>query len=99
QQTNAPPGNSGVGEYLETVPGAGGNTPIGKHGGGRSNATLGRGGALSPAAQRALDALGPDGKAAAGVAQQTAPGAATPGSGGAAGGGGSGAGGGSNGVG
>lgn len=61
QQTVAPPGNSSIDEYLETVPGAGGNHRPGA--GGTK---------LSPHAQKALDALGADGKAAAAATQVTA---------------------------
>src|SRR3954454_1404545 len=62
QGSVAPPGNSGIDEYLETVPAAGGNhRPGAGHG------------ALSPAAKKALDALGANGRAAAAASDATAP--------------------------
>jgi hypothetical protein len=61
QGTVAPPGNSGIDEYLETVPGAGGN-----HRPGTGH------GALSPAAKKALDSLGANGRAAAAAGEATA---------------------------
>lgn len=67
QKQIAPPGNGGVDEYLETVPGAGGNRPVDRNG--RPN----RGG-LTPSARRKLAALGKDGRAAAALAAATAPG-------------------------
>jgi hypothetical protein len=70
QGTVAPPGNSGIDEYLETVPAAGGNH---KPGSGH--------GALSPAARKALDALGANGRAAAAASEATAPEQAKGGSG------------------
>jgi hypothetical protein len=69
----APPGNSGVSEYRESIPSAGGNTPTsgGKHGN--------HGGApLSRHAQRALRAQGPSGLAAARLAAATAPAGSPP---------------------
>jgi hypothetical protein len=54
----APPGNSAIDEYLETVPGADGNRPVER---GR------RGNGLSRSARRRLEALGPDGRLAAEV--------------------------------
>jgi hypothetical protein len=81
----APPGNSGVSQYLEAVPGAGGNRPYNPRSGGNSHRHV-----LAKRVQQALTAAGPAGKAAAAFAQTTAP-AATgsnhrgrPGSGGAA---------------
>ena len=67
QRQIAPPGNGGVDEYLETVPGAGGNRPVDRNG--RPG-----GGGLTPAARRKLAALGKDGRAAAALAAATAPG-------------------------
>src|SRR4051794_11393696 len=61
---HAPPGNSGVDEYLEVVPGGGGNRPASKPGG--SN------GALNGKARRALRSYGSDGRAAANLAAATA---------------------------
>ena len=64
----APPGNSGVNEYLETVPTAGGGEPSSTHGSG--------GGASLPASVRsALAKQGPDGRAALSTAEAGAPGA------------------------
>jgi hypothetical protein len=67
--TNAPPGNSAIDEYLETVPGATGNQrprpPAA--GGGSSKA------ALTPAQRARLERLGPDGKALADAVDATAP--------------------------
>jgi hypothetical protein len=62
-----PPGNSAVDQYLENVPGAGGNHPSGNQPGG------GGGGGLSPGARHALAAQGPAGVAAANLAGATAP--------------------------
>ncbi|MCA1690470.1 MAG: hypothetical protein LC720_08620 [Actinobacteria bacterium] len=69
----APPGNSAVNQYFETVPTASGNQPpsvstgLGSHGP-----------AVSPATQRALAAQGADGLAAAAVATAGAPPVRTP---------------------
>jgi hypothetical protein len=91
-QTNAPPGNSGIDEYLETVPSAGGDKPSqpaaqGGAGNGSSSSAGGQsgpsgnggsGGAkLSPAERKRLDQLGPDGKALADVVDATSPGHAS----------------------
>jgi hypothetical protein len=65
QTTNAPPGNSGVDEYLESVPGSTGNTPS-RDGGSNSSP----GATLSAAARKSLAAQGPDGKAAAALAEK-----------------------------
>ena len=86
--TIAPPGNSSVGQYLETVPTAGGGQPAntvhphtggvvsGRSGGGGptggSNGS-GAGATVAPATRRALVAQGPTGAAAAALAQATAP--------------------------
>lgn len=59
----APPGNSGVSQYVEVVPGAGGSVPVGSAGK--------HGPVLSPAARRRLEASGPSGKALVAFAQQT----------------------------
>ena len=74
--TNAPPGNSAIDEYLETVPGATGNTrtrPPGGSGGSGNDA-------LTAAERARLERLGPDGKALADAVDATAPSkdAATP---------------------
>src|SRR4051794_36884103 len=64
QGSVAPPGNSGVDEYLETIPTAGGATkPPGSHNGHN----------LSAATRRQLAAQGADGQAAAALAESTAP--------------------------
>ncbi|MGA8718358.1 MAG: hypothetical protein WB557_10160, partial [Solirubrobacteraceae bacterium] len=74
----APPGNSGVSQYLETVPTAGGNQPtntvhpraggVGAGGSGGPGSTGGNGGSgavvhIAPSTQRALAEKGPDGVA------------------------------------
>ena len=86
--TIVPPGNSGVSQYLETVPTAGGNQPtntvhpraggVGAGGSGGPGSTGGNGGSgavvnIAPSTQRALAGKGPDGVAAAALAQATAP--------------------------
>jgi hypothetical protein len=60
-QTNAPPGNSAIDEYLETVPGATGNTRPGQKGGG----------GLTAAQRARLQRLGPDGKTLANAVDAT----------------------------
>ena len=70
--TNAPPGNSAIDEYRETVPGATGNQIPGSPGSGD-----GAGGALTAAQRARLERLGPDGKALADVVEATAPARAT----------------------
>lgn len=65
QETNAPPGNSGVDEYLESVPEAGGNRP--------TNRDPGRS-PLSAATRARLEQQGTDGRAAADLAERTEPG-------------------------
>jgi hypothetical protein len=60
--THAPPGNSEVGEYLETVPGAGGNTPTR---GRRAPKPLDPAAVLGARNANRLEALGTDGEAAA----------------------------------
>lgn len=70
-QTNAPPGNSGIDEYLETVPGASGNKrprPPGQGGAGSS---------LSPALRARLERQGADGKALANAIDATSSGRAS----------------------
>ena len=63
-QTNAPPGNSAIDEYLEVVPSAGGTTSARPRAGGSGELT---------AAQRArLERRGRDGKALADVVDATA---------------------------
>jgi hypothetical protein len=66
QQTNAPPGNSAIDEYLETVPGAtGAKRP-------RPPREAG-GGVLTPAQRTQLERQGADGKALADAIDATAP--------------------------
>jgi hypothetical protein len=65
--TNAPPGNSAIDEYLETVPGATGDQRPRAPGAGSAA------GALTPAQRARLDRLGADGKALVGVVDATAP--------------------------
>jgi hypothetical protein len=89
----APPGNSGVSQYDETIPTAGGSRPTstvhpvggGSHGSGGSQGSGGAGGsggsggsagggsAVSGSTFHALAAEGPQGAAAAALAQVTAP--------------------------
>jgi hypothetical protein len=67
-ETNAPPGNSAIDEYLETVPDATGNgRPRPRHEGG------GESGVLTAAQRRELDKLGPDGRQLAAVVDATGP--------------------------
>src|SRR5207248_7775644 len=65
----APPGNSGVDEYLETVPTAGGGKASGSAGGGHHQ--------LPASVRRALSAQGADGRAALTSAEATAPSSAS----------------------
>ncbi len=68
QQTNAPPGNSAVDEYLETVPSATGSSrPRTPGSGGTSN------GGLTAAQRTQLERRGPDGKALADAIDATSP--------------------------
>lgn len=71
-RTNAPPGNSAIDEYLETVPGATGNAVPRPPGAGGASATL------SPAERARLERLGPDGKALADAVDSTSPAGAAP---------------------
>jgi hypothetical protein len=85
----APPGNSGVGQYVETVPTADGGQPTntvhpggvggsgGRGGTGRGAGSTG-GGVIGSSTQRALAKQGPTGDATAALAQATAPRAARP---------------------
>jgi hypothetical protein len=59
----APPGNAGVGQYVEVVPGAGGSTPVGAH--------SSHGPVLSAAQRQRLEAAGGSGKALARFVQRT----------------------------
>jgi hypothetical protein len=72
RQTNAPPGNSAIDEYLETVPEATGNG-VPKPPGAGAAATP-----LTPAQRARLQRLGPDGKTLANVIDGTSPARATP---------------------
>jgi hypothetical protein len=65
-QTNAPPGNSAIDEYLESVPSAGGNTPTAAIVHDRSQTLGGRAG-------RSLRASGADGRRLAQIVAATAP--------------------------
>jgi hypothetical protein len=85
----APPGNSGINQYVESYPTASGNQPTnrvhrhnGSHGsgptagaggGGGGGGGTGGGGGVSNATASALAAQGPSGAAAASLAQATAP--------------------------
>ena len=60
----APPGNSGVGQYVEVVPTAGGGAPAGSH-----HDVQGQ--VLPASTLHRLAALGPDGKTVAAFAQST----------------------------
>ena len=60
----APPGNAGVGQYVEVVPTAGGGTPVGPQ-------QQGQGAALPTSTVKRLNGFGPDGKAVAAFVQQT----------------------------
>jgi hypothetical protein len=85
----APPGNSGVGQYVETVPTAGGGQPtstvhpggvgvaVGRGGTGGGPGSTG-GGAIAASTQRALAKQGAAGDATAALAAATAPRAARP---------------------
>lgn len=64
QQVNAPPGNAGVDEYLETVPEAGGNRPATRDSGGSR---------LSAGTRQRLAREGSDGRAAADLAARSGP--------------------------
>lgn len=69
-QTNAPPGNSAIDEYLETVPGASGSKrpqPPAQNGGDGGEGTL------TPAERARLERLGPDGKTLANAVDATSP--------------------------
>src|SRR5213595_12918 len=71
---SVPPGNSGLDQYTENIPGAGGNHPTG--GGGSHHPGGGGGGSgssVSPGVTRTLDSQGPAGQGAASLAAATAP--------------------------
>jgi len=81
-RTVAPPGNSGVSQYLETIPTAKGSKPSVSvvTGGGKGPGASGGSSALSPSTQRALDEQGSAGRQAAALANATAPARASHGS-------------------
>jgi hypothetical protein len=71
-----PEGNSGIEEYIENVPGAGGDRPSdggGANGGGSGGDQPSGGSPLSPDARAALEDQGGSGAAAADLAAATAP--------------------------
>jgi hypothetical protein len=69
-----PPGNSGIDQYTESIPGAGGNHPTsGGHGGGNVGGGGGNPSAVSPSVIRTLSSQGPAGRGAARLATATAP--------------------------
>jgi hypothetical protein len=71
---SVPPGNSGLDQYTENIPGAGGNHPTG--GGGSHHPGGGGGGSgssVSPGVTHTLDSQGPAGQGAANLAATTAP--------------------------
>jgi phage tail tape-measure protein len=80
---DVPPGNSGIDQYQESIPGVGGNRPTGGSGSGGSggSGTASTGGSvsgseqsrISPSTVRKLDKQGADGKATAAAAAATAP--------------------------
>src|SRR5688500_7487621 len=65
QETNAPPGNAGIGEYLESVPAAGGNDRVSPNRGGNEG--------ISAQTRGDLEAAGVDGKLAADLASGGSP--------------------------
>ena len=72
-----PPGNSGVDQYKESIPGVGGDRPTGPNASGTGNGS-GTGAVpsesrVSPATVQSLEKLGQDGKATAAAAAATAP--------------------------
>src|SRR3954466_9200033 len=77
---DVPPGNSGIDQYKESVPGVGGNRPTGGSGsGGSGTASTGGSGSaagesrIPPSTVRKLDEQGPDGKGTAAAATLPAP--------------------------
>ena len=65
QETNAPPGNAGIGEYVESVPAAGGNRTVDPNRGGNDG--------ISAETRGELEAAGTDGKLAADLASGGTP--------------------------
>jgi len=72
--TNAPPGNSAIDEYLETVPSATGNQRPRAPGSGNEESSV-----LTAKQRARLEQLGPDGKALVAAIDATAPPPAKPG--------------------
>jgi hypothetical protein len=73
-QQTLPPGNSGIDQYTENVPSAGGDKPTaGPGAGGGGGAAGGQTTVLSPGTKSKLDKLGANGKAAARAAEATGP--------------------------
>jgi hypothetical protein len=82
-QQVVPPGNSGVDQYKESIPGVGGNRPAGPDGEGASGGSGGSGSTsgtgargkatISPRTAQSLEKLGPDGQAAGALAEATDP--------------------------
>ena len=72
---NVPPGNSGIDQYKESLPGVGGNRPTGGPGAGTGSGTSSSAGQsrISPSTAKSLNKLGPDGKATAAAAAASAP--------------------------
>jgi hypothetical protein len=72
---NVPPGVSGANQYTETLPGPGGNSAAGGGNptGGATGAPKSTTQTLGAANARKLEALGPEGKAAAELATQSSP--------------------------
>jgi hypothetical protein len=71
---NVPPGVAGANQYTETLPGPGGNDPAGgTHVGGGTDAPKAAAETLGATNARKLEALGPEGKAAAELATESAP--------------------------
>jgi hypothetical protein len=64
-RTNAPPGNSAIDEYLETVPGASGN--------GVPRPPVAGGATLTAAERNRLERLGTDGRTLARIVESTSP--------------------------
>jgi len=74
-RTIAPPGVSGVSQYVEDIPTAKGNRPSASVilGGGKGPGSSSGSSALSPSTQRALDRQGSAGRQAAALVDATAP--------------------------
>jgi hypothetical protein len=68
---NVPPGVSGANQYTETLPGPGGNTTAGGGGGTGGNQSHSPAKTLGAANARKLEALGPEGQAAAELAAES----------------------------